>query len=65
MKRLAAIPLVLWANVVWAQQVLAPIEVTAADGQEGVDRAMMWLAITALAMIIALWAVHWSIFRRK
>jgi len=65
MKALAAIPLVLWTGTAWAQQVLAPIQVTATDGQAGVDRAMIWLAITAVAMVIALWAVHWSIFRRK
>ncbi|HHH89377.1 MAG TPA: hypothetical protein ENK45_02295 [Aliiroseovarius sp.] len=46
-------------------QSLSPITVTATNGQEGVDQAMMWLAITAVAMIAALWAVHWSIFRRK
>ena len=65
MKRLTILPFFLWAHTSWAQQILAPIEVTTADGQQGVDQAMMWLAITALAMILALWAVHWSIFRRK
>ncbi|HFQ14758.1 MAG TPA: hypothetical protein ENK41_00265 [Rhodobacteraceae bacterium] len=53
------------ASAAFAQQSLYPITVTAAKGQEGVDQAMMWLAITAIAMIAALWAVHWSIFRRK
>ena len=64
MRGLATISMLLWASNAAAQQVLAPIQVTTADGQAGVDRAMMWLAITALAMLVALWAVHWSIFRR-
>ena len=54
-----------WASAALAQQRMSPITVTATNGQEGVDQAMMWLAITAVAMIAALWAVHWSIFRRK
>ena len=55
----------LWAGAAFARQNLSPIRVTATAGQEGVDRAMLSLAITAIAMIVALWAVHWSIFRRK
>ncbi len=65
MKRLAAIPLALWAGLAMAQQEMVPVRVTATDGQAGVDQAMTWLAITAIAMILALWAVHWVIFRRK
>ena len=65
MRKLATIGALAWAGGARAQQGLAPIEVTATDGQAGVDRAMMWLAITALAMLVALWAVHWSIFRKR
>ena len=55
----------LWAGMAFAEQHFAPVRVTATNGEAGVDQAMTWLAITAVAMIGALWAVHWSIFRRK
>lgn len=65
MRKLAAVPFALWAGLALAQQDAVPVRVTATDGQAGVDQAMTWLAIAAIAMIFALWAVHWVIFRRK
>jgi len=29
------------------------------------DGVTLWLAVASVAMIAALWAAHWSIFRRK
>ncbi len=65
MRFLLAIPGLFWASAAAAQQEMMGLPEALIDGQhEGVDQAMMWLALTAVAMVGALWAVHYSIFRR-
>ncbi len=57
---LMLVPMLLHAGAARAGQTAAPIE--GYSGNPG--GATTWLAIAALAMILALWAVHWSIFRK-
>ena len=49
-----------------AQQIVTPLHKTASGGAVPTDgNATLWLALAAVAMIASLYAVHWSIFRRK
>ncbi len=58
MKAVFALSLMFWSTRAWAQQ--AP-----AMPRADLGSATGWLAAAAVAMVLALWAVHWSIFRRK
>ncbi len=66
MRIFAALPAVVWASTAWATGEMMPVRQMAQEVQsDGVDTATISLAFTALALVAALWAVHWTIFRRK
>lgn len=48
-----------------APAAFAPMRRAAGGAVPAGDGAMLWLALAAVAMIAALYAAHWSIFRRK
>ena len=66
MKKLVTLATVLWAGAAHAHHEMTPLREAMIDGhRHDVGGATMWLALAVVAMVAALWAVHWSIFRRK
>ncbi len=44
----------------------APVRNAILNAQDhGVDTATMWLAAAAVALMVALFMVHWSVFRKS
>ena len=62
MKKLLIVPALLTAFTARAQQGAATAPV---PGQDGLNSAMFWFGITVIAMVIALYAVHRSVFRKR
>ncbi len=62
MRKLAFLPALMGASVARAQQAVAEAPM---PGQDGLNSAMFWLGITVIAMVISLYAVHKSVFRKR
>lgn len=55
----------LWASTAAAHHEMTPLREAMIDGhRHDVGGATMWLALAVVAMIGALWAVHYMVFRR-
>ena len=64
--RFVVIPvLFLPAGAAWAHHEMTPLREAVIDGHShDVGGATIWLAVASIALVVALYAVHWSIFRR-
>ncbi len=62
MKKLLLLPALLTATIARAQTAPSP---TPVPGQEGLDSAFFWFGLTVVLMMLALYAVHRSVYRKR
>ncbi len=66
MRLISPMALMLWASAAMAHHEQTPLREAMIDGhQHDVGGATLWLAGTAIAIGIALYAVHKSVFRKR
>ena len=66
MRKLLILPALLAASAALAQEGAgAGAAAAPMPGQDGLNSAMFWFGITVIAMMISLYAVHRSVFRKR
>ncbi len=66
MRLLIPLPFLLWATTAMAHHDQTPLREAIIDGHNhDVGGATLWLAGTAIAIGVALYAVHKSVFRKR
>ncbi len=66
MRKIVAIVSFFWAQAAWAHHDMTPLREAVLDGHShDVGGATYWLVAAVLAMVAALYAVHWTIFRKS